>query len=122
MTPADVELWASKKGYTDCIIPQIYFGFEHETMPFNEVLTKWCEIKTDKVEIAIGIPLYKSGQKDIFAESGENEWIEKTNIISGMIKTIDNIKLLDGYVYYSLDYLIYDLNTHLEEEKKNIIL
>lgn len=34
---ADVKTWCSEAGYIDAIVPQIYFGFENQTMPFAAV-------------------------------------------------------------------------------------
>lgn len=117
---ADVNLWVSQSGYVDYLIPQIYFGFEHETMPFEDLLSEWCQLKSDKVKIAVGIPVYKSGEADIYAKSGSNEWIENSDILKRQIMSINN-KSLDGYVYYSSSYLLNDYNENLKNEKTNIL-
>ena len=118
---ADVKLWASQKGYADYLIPQIYFGFEHETMPFESVLNDWINLKTENTKIAIGLSVYKSGEVDVFAKSGSNEWIENTDIIKSQIQLIDNNENLNGYSYYSSSYLINDYNENLEQEKLNLL-
>lgn len=118
---ADVKLWASQKGYADFIIPQIYFGFEHETMPFETVLNEWLKLKTEKTKLAIGLSVYKSGDIDTFAKSGSNEWIENTDILKRQIQIINNNEHLNGYSYYSSSYLINDYNENLKQEKLNII-
>ncbi len=118
---ADVKLWASQKGYADYIIPQIYFGFEHETMPFETLLYEWLQLKTDNTKIAIGLSVYKSGEIDTFAKSGSNEWIENTDILKRQISIINNNEHLNGYSYYSCEYLLNDFNDNLQQEKANII-
>lgn len=118
---ADVKLWASQKGYADFIIPQIYFGFQHETMPFETVLNEWLKLKTENCKIAIGLSIYKSGKIDNYAKSGSSEWLDNTNILKRQISIIDNNKNLNGYVYYSCDYLLNDFNDNLKQEKLNII-
>lgn len=118
---ADVELWASQKGYADFIIPQIYFGFDHETMPFETVLNEWLKLKTENCKIAIGLSIYKSGKIDNYAKSGSSEWLDNTNILKRQISIIDNNENLNGYVYYSCDYLLNDFNENLQQEKLNII-
>ena len=35
---ADVNKWLTQKGYADYIIPQIYYGYEYEDMPFKDTL------------------------------------------------------------------------------------
>lgn len=118
---ADVKLWASQKGYADFIIPQIYFGFEHETMPFEKVLNDWVNLKTDNCKMAIGLSVYKSGEIDTFAKSGSNEWIENTDILKRQIQIINNNEHLNGYSYYSSSYLINDYNENLIQEKQNLL-
>ena len=118
---ADVRLWASQKGYADYIIPQIYFGFDHETMPFETVLKEWLKLKTNHCKIAIGLSIYKSGKIDNYAKSGSSEWLDNTNILQRQISIIDNNENLNGYTYYSCDYLLNDFNDNLKQEKLNII-
>lgn len=118
---ADVKLWASQKGYADYIIPQIYFGFEHETMPFETVLSEWLDLKTNITKIAIGLSVYKSGEVDIYAKSGSNEWIENSDILKRQISIINNNEMLNGYVYYSSSYLLNDYNENMKVEKNNIL-
>ena len=118
---ADVFLWASQKGYADYIIPQIYFGFEHETMPFENVINEWINLKSDNTKIAIGLSVYKSGEVDIFAKSGSNEWIENADILKRQIQIINNNENLNGYSYYSSSYLINDYNENLKQEKQNLL-
>lgn len=118
---ADVKLWASQKGYADFIIPQIYFGFQHETMPFETVLKEWLKLKTNHCKIAIGLSIYKSGKIDNYAKSGSSEWLDNTNVLQRQISIIDNNENLNGYVYYSCDYLLNDFNENLQQEKLNII-
>ena len=118
---ADVKLWTSQKGYTDYIIPQIYFGFEHETMPFESVLDEWIKLKTDNTKIAIGLSIYKAGELDTYAKSGSNEWVENSDILKRQISLIESIDLLDGYSYYSSSYLTNDYNENLKQERLNIV-
>lgn len=118
---ADVKLWASQKGYADYIIPQIYFGFQHETMPFEAILNEWINLKTENTKIAIGLSVYKSGEIDSFAKSGSNEWIENTDILKRQIQLINNNENLNGYSFYSSSHLINDYNENLKKEKLNII-
>ena len=118
---ADVKLWTSQKGYADYIIPQIYFGFEHETMPFESVVDEWIKLKTDNTKIAIGLSAYKSGEFDAYAKSGSNEWVENSDILKRQISLIESIDLLDGYSYYSSSYLTNDYNENLKQERLNIV-
>ena len=83
---ADVESWC-RDGYIDYLCPQIYFGFEHATHPFYEVLSEFSEIaRGTSVSLIIGITLEKAdngyrGIADTWAGTGGDEWIEQKNII-----------------------------------------
>ena len=69
---ADVERWCSEKGYCDWIIPQIYYGFENEVLPFDKACKNWSELDTtDDVRMIYGIPAYKvNGEEDEFKAGG----------------------------------------------------
>lgn len=69
---ADVERWCSEKGYCDWIIPQIYYGFENEVLPFDKACKSWSELDTtDDVRMIYGIPAYKvNGEEDEFKAGG----------------------------------------------------
>ena len=118
---ADVSLWMSIKGYADYIIPQIYYGYDNENMPFERVLDEWMSYDNKVCKIIIGLGLYKSGKKDIYARNGINEWIDYTDIISRQMKcSLDNNA--DGISFYSFsDLLVIDENSVVSTENKNII-
>lgn len=69
---ADVERWCSEKGYCDWIIPQIYYGFENEVLPFDKACKSWSELDTtDDVRMIYGIPAYKvNGEEEEFKAGG----------------------------------------------------
>lgn len=117
---ADIKLWASVEGYADILIPQLYYGFEHSTMPFNELINEWANLQNDNTEIVIGLAVYKAGNEDIYAQQGSNEWIENNNILSEQINCINNINIY-GWAYFSASYLYKDINEILNNEKENII-
>lgn len=99
---ADCKLWLSQKGYADLIIPQIYFGFEHENYPFEVLLKQWGELqRCSETLLACGIAGYKCSSKDDFAGSGSEEWQTYTNILSRQIKEIENNRNYCGFVMYS---------------------
>ena len=117
---ADVTLWTQNKGYADIIIPQLYYGFEHSTMLFNELLNKWMNLQSENSKIVIGLAVYKAGKEDIYAKSGSNEWFENTNIIANQINTIYNSNAY-GWSYFSASYLYKYSSETLKAEKENII-
>ena len=40
----DVREWVRHDGYLDYILPQIYFGYEHGTLPFDQCLKQWEDL------------------------------------------------------------------------------
>lgn len=99
---ADVELWC-KGGYADMIIPQIYFGFEHSTRPFDECTDEWYSLKGQNVVMPVGLALYKSGTEDSYAGDGALEWRSSSNIIARQVQYLRN-KGCDGFVIFSVEY------------------
>lgn len=99
---ADCELWLSRTGYADLIIPQIYFGFEHETLAFNSLLNKWAGLsRASGVRLACGIAAYKCAETDKNAGSGSAEWKNNTNILSRQVTAIRKNKNYGGFVVFS---------------------
>ena len=98
---ADVRLWGGSSGYCDYIVPQIYFGFENETCPFERTLREWESItENSEVSLIIGLAAYKQGQEDKWAgAAGENEWIENDDIIERQIELVES-STADGYALY----------------------
>lgn len=103
---ADVKLWCSEEGYIDVIMPQLYYGFDNEKMPFEKVFNEWVSIKTaDSVRLCIGLAFYKYTKEDLYAGTGINEWIENNDIISRQIELIADSESCDGFALYSYSYV-----------------
>jgi uncharacterized lipoprotein YddW (UPF0748 family) len=81
---ADVETWLSQDGYVDYIMPQIYFGMEHQTWSFPYTYQRWAEATTNpNIKFYAGMTLGKAvsgtwGDKDTYAGTGADEWIDNT--------------------------------------------
>ena len=104
---ADCELWLASGGYADLIIPQIYFGFEHETCGFQAVLDEWSALtKSETVRLLCGIAAYKCGKTDEYAGSGSAEWQKSTDILARQLKSIRINKKYSGFVVFSYSDLI----------------
>ena len=80
---ADVETWASQKGYVDYLCPQIYVNFDHPLLPFHQTADQWRQMTTaEGVKLYIGLAVYKAGSED--ADSGT--WNGKTDILQREIE------------------------------------
>lgn len=95
----DIKTWMSKSGYIDYICPQIYWSFEHKTYPFDKTVDRWISmLKTNTVDLLIGIPVYKAGSNE------EPEFKTNTNILVDMINYCQSTNIVDGYIFYRYDY------------------
>ncbi len=103
---ADVELWCRQSGYADWIMPQIYFGYKHATMPFKDVVKQWENLAGGgKVKLICGLAAYKVGEKDSNAGSAANEWIEDPTLLQSQINYIASNKKWLGYALFSMSNL-----------------
>ncbi|MBQ5591391.1 MAG: family 10 glycosylhydrolase [Clostridia bacterium] len=84
---ADVRLWCSRRGYADWIIPQLYYGFENESLTFDKALSEWEKLNTiGAVRMIYGIAAYKVNESD-------DEWKAGNGIID---KQLDLLRKTDG--------------------------
>lgn len=101
---ADVKRWAASNEYVDYLMPQIYYGFNNEAQPFYDVINTWNNLtKKSNVRIMPALALYKSGEKDKYAKSGEDEWIENDNILMRQILISRNITSYEGFAIFRYD-------------------
>lgn len=101
---ADVRRWASEPGYCDVLIPQVYFGFENETAPFEETVALWSQTVTCKeVSLVIGIGTHKMGREDTWAGSGRKEWLEHLDIPQRQVEFLLHMNHVDGIAIYDYD-------------------
>lgn len=85
---ADVARWM-KYGYVDYVCPQLYSGFDNETLPFMTQADDWAALsRAEGVHLYAGLALYKTGETDTFAGSGSNEWVEGGDILAHQVEYI----------------------------------
>lgn len=103
---ADVAMWCESEGYADLIIPQIYFGFEHEKKPFEKVMKEWAKLAGGShISLVCGLAAYKLNQADSAAGSGKNEWLDNPDIIKRQIECVSADYAWSGYSLFSYSYL-----------------
>ena len=99
---ANVRKWCREDGYCDKIIPQIYFGFRHETLPFKHTLKVWrrlCAGCPDR--LWVGLAAYKAGKTDPYAgAAGRDEWVEDDAVLERQVALVERIGC-GGIVYFS---------------------
>jgi len=122
---ADVAEWVKTCGYTDYIIPQIYFGFENEYLPFQSLTEKWSSLCTEqRVKVIWGLAAYKCGSVDEYAGQGtaaKNEWLENDDILSRQIRFIRELPRYDGFSLFSYRYIFSSDNEISEKEIRTML-
>ncbi len=97
----DVEKMINESGYIDYVCPQIYFGFENDSMPYSTVLAQWnTMVKGSGKDLYIGLGPYKSGLVDNWAGGGKNEWLENTDLTQRMVEDARNRSEYDGFAIF----------------------
>lgn len=103
---ADVKTWIEKE-YIDIIIPQLYYGFENQYLPFEKAYNSWNEIieKTNsKVKLIPALAFYKVGSVDNEAGSGKNEWLAG-GIIEKQVLSLREKTNYSGFGVFRYDFL-----------------
>lgn len=120
---ADVEKWCREEGFIDFIVPQLYFGFENEEMPFEKLSEEWSELcQSGNTKLVLGMAPYKSGRADEFAGKGENEWIENVNILSRQYEQMSQNLMWQGFSLFSYSYCFGEnVTQNSKKEIKNLL-
>lgn len=110
---ADVYKWCSSPGYVDYICPQVYFGFEHATCPFDEVCELWQDlIQTDYVSLVIGMTFGKAaaGIDEWAGAAGKDEWSRYNDILLRSLQYTETLERCVGVTVFCYQHL-FDLAT-----------
>lgn len=105
---ADIEKWCKNTGYLDYIMPQIYFGYKHETQPFEEVLKQWDNLASSGgVPLIVGIAASKLGEEEGWCDdpAGYYEWINDEQILKRQFLTSKDAYSYGGICLYRYDFL-----------------
>jgi len=104
---ADVRKWASQVGYCDYIAPQLYYGFNNATQPFDKCLEQWENlVKNSGVKLIPGLAIYKIGLEDAWAgDSGRTEWLNYDDILKRQMDLAVQAQNYGGVIFFSYNYL-----------------
>ncbi len=103
---ADIPAWVGAEPCCDWIIPQIYFGYINEKMPFDRTLRIWSELpRNETVSLMIGLAAYKAGQPDPYAGKGADEWIISKNLLAEQAADSLEDPAVSGIAFYHADAL-----------------
>ena len=119
---ADVNAWGSSEDYVDMLMPQIYYGFNHEYKPFIKTLTEWQTLVKDSgVKLVPVLAYYKTGRIDNGAGFGKYEWTENSDVIKRQVSFLKTSNYA-GYCLFRYDFLFsktYE-NTISKQEFQNL--
>ena len=96
---ADVAKWLANDGYLDYVCPQIYFGFNHPTVPYEATLKMWNDMaKKGGKKLYVGLAAYKCGIAD-----STNEWVNNADILSRQVLSAREYSQYGGFAIYRFD-------------------
>lgn len=99
---ADCRTWLAQSGYADIVIPQIYFGFNHQTADFEMLLNQWGNLpRHSEVRLMCGLPAYKCAKTDQYAGSGKDEWTQNSDILARQLKAVRANNSYSGFAVFS---------------------
>lgn len=102
----DVEKWLSSSEYIDYICPQLYFGFNHSTYPYDKLVQEWNQlIKNKEIDLYIGLAAYKLGREDAWAGDGKNEWFGTSDMLQRMVLEGRDNSHYRGFILFRYDSL-----------------
>ena len=118
---ADVKVWLANEGYADWIIPQIYYGFENSSLPFDKTADKWNSLKRHKnVKLICGLAAYKCGTQDAYAGNGKSEWLNNSDILLRQTIYIETHGSYNGIAFFSCNNIINPSNTTMKAEIQGV--
>lgn len=120
----DTKLWLSEPGYLDYIMPQIYFGFENSSSPFDKTFDEWNNLIKNDAELYVGLAAYKVGMEhDQYAGLGAKEWKEKTDILKRQEEYCRKCEKYRGYCLFSYQSIFQadgNVNPKTKQEIENL--
>ena len=101
---ADVKTWI-KNNYIDIIMPQLYYGFENEYLPFEKAYDNWYKLTSESnVKLIPVLAFYKVGKTDTESGKGISEWVNN-NVINKQIIFLKNRSEYAGFGLFRYDFL-----------------
>lgn len=110
---ADTKKWTSNNGYLDYIIPQLYWNYDHPTVPFASNLANWnATVTAPGVKIIPGLAPYKIDQR---------EWTNCGDVLSRMVTDSRKQSRYGGVAFYNFSALFKAQSAVMKTEKDNLL-
>ncbi|MFA9381319.1 MAG: glycoside hydrolase family 10 protein [Acetanaerobacterium sp.] len=121
---ADVKTWCKSTGYVDYIMPQLYYGFENGTCPYEDTLKAWNGlISASGVKLYAGLAVYKIGTADQWAGAGAQEWLDSSTMMRRQVSSAREYSKYGGFALYRYDSVFNpssSVSARVAEEIKNL--
>lgn len=119
---ADYNTWLSREGFVDYIMPQLYWGMQHKTVPFDKTFDRWASyIKVPGIRLIAGMDLNNAALG--YAGEGTAEWNNSRSVLKSCLNYAISTGDCNGYSLFSLGTLISISNFEqvptTKEEMKN---
>lgn len=109
---ADIKKWSSEPGYLDYIIPQIYWNYDHPTMPFAQTLQNWNGIVTAPgVKLIPGLAAYKLDRES---------WTGAGSVLAKMVVDSRTQPSYGGFAFYSYASM-FDSGTEIMQSERTAL-
>ncbi len=117
---ADVKFWV-KNGLVDCVIPQLYFGYEYKDSKFrfDKLLSDWKRLMMENsdCDLIIGLAPYKIGTETV---ADGTEWQDNSDLIARQVKACLDDERVSGYVLFSYSAMVSG-NEENVKQRENLI-
>lgn len=119
---ADIKRWASESGFVDVLMPQLYYGFENESKPFEKTAKEWASLDfAENVRLCFGLAAYKSGKEDKYAGKGLTEWQTHTDILARQLTLCRELSNYGGFALYTYSSIYFpNSEENAKKEWKNL--
>lgn len=106
---ADVKTWI-KDNLIDIIMPQLYYGFDNQYLPFEKAYNIWNDLiveNNSNVKMIPVLAFYKVGIKDSNAGTGNKEWLQN-GVIEKQLLFLKDKSMYNGFGLFRYDYIFND--------------
>ncbi len=117
---ADTARWVRYAGYVDYLCPQLYSGFENTTLPYDKQVAAFAQLpRAEGVRLFAGLALYKTGETDMFAGAGADEWQKNSDILVRQIRAAKDAGF-SGVSLFRYDFWVGEANEIRAKEREAV--
>jgi uncharacterized lipoprotein YddW (UPF0748 family) len=108
---SDIYKWMEKK-WIDYVVPQAYFPFEHERLPYADIVSWWAKRAEETgTNIYIGQAFYQIGTNDVWKNTDE---------IINQLTFNQKFKNIKGSIFFTFKNFLPQDNTYLTQAQEKL--